>query len=254
MNSEWNGDYKFKKEINMYQEIIQDLENLKNPDKAKILSRFFKTWKWEYWEWDKFLWIPVPDERKIAKKYFEQSNLNDIGELLKSQYHEIRLTALLILCYKYQFSTKKKLRNEQKKIVDFYLSHLEYCNNRDLVDLICYKILWNYLLDKDRQILYKLAEDKNMWKQRIAIVSTMTFIKNWEFGDTLKISEILLNHEHDLIHKAVWWMLREIWKKDKQALKHFLDKYAHEMPRTMLRYAIEKFDDKDKKYYLWLKN
>ena len=250
MNSKWNSDNQFNKGIDMYKEIIKELNNLKNPNKAKILSRFFKTWKWEYGEWDKFLWIPVPEERIVAKKYFEKYNLNDIEKLLKSEYHEVRLTALLILCYKYEFVTKKKLYDEQKKIVDFYLSHLEYCNNWDLVDLVCYKILWNYLLDKDRQILCKLAEDKNMWKQRVAIVSTMTFIKKWEFDDTLKISEMLLNHKHDLIHKAVWWLLREVWKKDERVLKDFLDKYSSKMPRTMLRYAIEKLDENERKYYL----
>ena len=234
----------------MYQEIIETLEILKNPEKAKILSRFFKTWKWGYWEWDKFLWIPVPPQREVAKKYFGKCSLDDIEKLLKSQYHEVRLTALLILCYKYEFVTKKKLYDEQKKIVEFYLSHLEYCNNWDLVDLVCYKILWNYLLDKDRQILYQLAEDKNLWKQRVAIVSTMTFVKNWEFNDTLKISEMLLNHKHDLIHKAVGWLLREVWKKDEKVLKDFLDKYAHKMPRTMLRYAIEKLNESERKYYL----
>lgn len=237
----------------MYNNIIEDLENLKNPDKAKILSRFFKTWKWEYGEWDKFLWIPVPEQRIIAKKHFEKRNLNDIEKLLKSEFHEVRLTALLILCYKYESITKKKLNDEQKKIIDFYLSHLEYCNNRDLVDLVCYKILWNYLLDKDRKILYKLAKDKNMRKQRVAIVSTMTFVKKWEFDDTLKISEMLLNHEHDLIHKAVWWLLREVWKKDEKVLRDFLDKYANKMPRTMLRYAIEKLNENERKYYLSLK-
>ena len=234
----------------MYKEIIEDLENLRNPEKAKILSWFFKTWKWEYWEWDKFLWIPVPAQREIAKKYFEKSDLDDIEKLLNSEYHEIRLTALLILCYKYEFITKKKLYDEQKKIIDFYLSHLEYCNNRDLVDLVCYKILWNYLLDKDREILYKLANDKNMRKQRVAIVSTMTFVKKWQFDDTLKISEMLLNHKHDLIHKSVGWLLREVWKKDEKVLKDFLGKYANKMPRTMLRYAIEKLKESDRKYYL----
>ena len=234
----------------MYKEIIKELENLKNPEKTKILSWFFKTWKWEYWEWDKFLWIPVPQQREIAKKYFKKSDLNDIEKLLNSDYHEVRLTALLILCYKYEFITKKKLYNEQKKIVDFYLSHLEYCNNWDLVDLVCYKILWNYLLDKDRTILYELAKDKNMRKQRIAIVSTMAFVKIWDLNDTLKISEMLLNHEHDLIHKAVWWLLREVWKKNDKILKDFLGKHARKMPRTMLRYAIEKLDESDRKYYL----
>ena len=234
----------------MYEKIIQDLEKLENPEKAKILSRFFKTWKWGYWEWDKFLWIPVPEQREIAKKYFDKCNLNDIENLLKSEYHEVRLTWLLILCYKYEFCTKKKMKTEEKEIIDFYLSHLGYSNNRDLVDLVCYKMLWNYLLDKDRKILYELAKDKNMRKQRVAIVSTMTFVKKWEFDDTLKISEMLLNHDHDLIHKAVWWLLREVWKKDEKVLKKFLDKYASKMPRTMLRYAIEKLDEDDRKYYL----
>jgi len=234
----------------MYKEIIQELEKLKNPDKAKILSRFFKTWKWEYGEWDKFLWIPVPPQREVSKKYFEKCSLDDIENLLKSEYHEIRMTWFLILCYKYELAVKKKLSNEQKNIIDFYLSHLEYSNNRDLVDLVCYKILWNYLLNKDKKILYELAEDKNMWKQRVAIVSTMTFIKNWEFEDTLKISEILLNHKHDLIHKAVGWLLREVWKNDEKVLKDFLDKYANKMPRTMLRYAIEKLKESERKYYL----
>ena len=234
----------------MYESIIKDLENIKNSEKAKILSRFFKTWKWEYWEGDKFLWIQVPKQRDVAKKYFEKSDLNDIENLLKSEYHEVRLTGLLILCYKYEFVTKKRLYDKQKEIVDFYLSHLEFWNNRDLVDLVCYKILWNYLLDKDRKILYQLAKDKNMRKQRVAIVSTMAFVKNWEFDDTLKISEMLLNHKHDLIHKAVWWLLREVWKKDEKILKEFLDKHTCKMPRTMLRYAIEKLDENERKYYL----
>ena len=234
----------------MYKVIVKELESLKDPDKAKILSRFFKTWKWGYGEWDKFLWIPVPQQREIAKKFFEKTDLDDIENLLESKYHEIRLTALLILCYKYEFATKKKLYDEQKNIVDFYLSNLEHCSNWDLVDLVCYKILWNYLLDKDRKILYKLAEDKNIWKQRVAIVSTMNFVKKWQFDDTLKISEMLLNHNHDLIHKAVGWLLREVWKKDEKVLKDFLDKYATNMPRTMLRYAIEKLSEDDRKYYL----
>ena len=234
----------------MYKGIVKELENLKNSEKAMILSWFFKTWKWEYWEWDKFLWIPVPQQREIAKKYFEKSDLNDIEKLLNSEYHEVRLTALLILCYKYEFVTKRKLYNEQKEVVDFYLSHLEYCNNRDLVDLVCYKVLWNYLLDKDRNILYELAKDEDMRKQRVAIVSTMAFVRKWKLDDTLKISEMLLNHEHDLIHKAAWWLLREVWKKDEKVLKDFLDKYARKMPRTMLRYAIEKLDESDRKYYL----
>ena len=238
----------------MYKLIIKELEKLKNPDKAKILSRFFKTWKWEYGEWDKFLWIPVPPQREIAKKYYEKCSLDDIKNLLKFEYHEVRMTWFLILCYKYELATKKKLWNYQKEIINFYLSHLEYSNNRDLVDLVCYKILWNYLLDKDRKVLYKLADNENIWEQRVAIVSTMAFVKSWEFKDTLKISEMLLNHKHDLIHKAVGWLLREVWKKDEKVLKDFLGKYANKMPRTMLRYAIEKLNESERKYYLNLQN
>ena len=237
----------------MYKKIVKELEDLRNPDKAKILSKFFKTWKWGYWKWDKFLWIAVPPQREVAKKYFEECSLNDIEKLLESEYHEVRMTWFLILCYKYEYVTKKKMNDEQKKIINFYLSHLEYSNNWDLVDLVCYKILWNYLWDKDRKILYELAKDKNMWKQRVAIVSTMTFVKKWEFKDTLEISEMLLDHKHDLIHKAVWRLLREVWKKDEKVLKDFLDKYASKMPRTMLRYAIEKLDENERKYYLSLK-
>ena len=234
----------------MFKEIIQELWKLNNPDKAKILCRFFKTWKWEYGEWDKFLWIQVPDQRKVAKKYFEKCNFDDIEYLLKSEYHEIRLTGLLILCYKYEFITKRKMYDKQDEIVNFYLWHLECSNNWDLVDLVCYKILWNYLLDKNREILYDLATDANMWKQRTAIVSTMAFVKNWEFDDTLKIAKMLLNHKHDLIHKAVWWLLREVWKKDEKILKCFLDEHAYEMPKIMLRYAIEKFNEDDRRYYM----
>ena len=238
----------------MYEKVIEDLNKLKNPDKAKILSRFFKTWKWEYGEWDRFLWIPIPPQRGVAKKYYEKCNFDDIENLLKSEYHEVRMTWFLILCYKYELATKKKLNDDQKKIIDFYLSHLEYSNNWDLVDLVCYKILWNYLLNKDRRILYELAGDENMRKQRVAIVSTMIFVKSWEFEDTLKISKMFFNHKHDLIHKAVGWLLREVWKKDEEVLKVFLDKYANKMPRTMLRYAIEKLSESERKHYLNLQN
>jgi 3-methyladenine DNA glycosylase AlkD len=234
----------------MYDIIISDLKSLNNPEKAKILSWFFKTWRWEYWEWDKFLWIPVPKLREVAKKYFIDSSFDDIDNLMKSEYHEIRLTWFLILCYKYEFVAKKIDSYLQKQIVDFYLSHLEYWNNWDLVDLVCYKILWHYLLDKDRSILYDLANDKNIWKQRVWIVSTMIFVRKCDFDDALKISKMLLDHEHDLLHKAVWWVLREIWKKDEKVLKKFLDENVMNMDRTTLRYAIEKFDEKTRKYYL----
>ncbi len=236
--------------LSMQKIILLELNKLKNLEKAKVLPRFFKTGKWEYGEWDKFLWIPVPDLKILAKKYFSDTTFDDVDKLVKSEFHEVRAVWFLILCYKYEFETKKENFDLQKEIVDFYLSHLEYGNNWDLVDLVCYKILWHYLLDKDRSILYELVRDKNLWKQRVSIISTMIFVKRWDFGDALKICKILLNHEHDLIHKAVGRILREIWKKDEKILKNFLDENLNQMSRTTLRYAIEKFDEKTRKYYL----
>lgn len=236
--------------IPMYKGIINELKLLENPEKVKVLSYFFKTGKWEYGEWDKFLGITVPQQRDIAKKYFQDTTLDDIDKLMQSEFHEIRLTWFLILCYKYEFAAKKKNLDLQKEIVDFYLSHLEYWNNRDLVDLVCYKILGHYLLDKDRDILYNLVDDDNMWKQRVWIVSTMIFVRKWDFDDALKLCKKLLDHKHDLLHKAVWRVLREIGKKDEKVLKNFLDENIKYMDRTTLRYAIEKFDEKTRKYYL----
>ena len=237
----------------MYKDIINELHNKANQEKVKILSSFFKTDKWWYWEWDKFLWIQVPDQRVVAKKYFQQCDFKDIEQLLKSKFHEIRLTGFLILCYKYEYFTKKHNTSEQKLIVDFYVSHMDYANNRDLVDLVSYKILWNYLFDKDRSLLYELAKDTNMRKQRIAIVSTMAFVKKWDLNDTLKISEMLLSHPHDLIHKAVGRLLREVWKQNEKVLKDFLDAHINHISRTTLRYSIEHLDAISKAKYLNLK-
>ena len=234
----------------MYKDIINDLHNKVNPEKAKILSSFFKTSKWWYWEWDRFLWIQVPDQRIVAKRYFQQTNFTDISHLLASEFHEIRLTWFLILCYKYEYCVKKHNTNEQESIIKFYTSNLKYANNWDLVDLTCYKILWHYLLDKDRTILYEFAQDKNMRKQRIAIVATMAFVKKWELSDTLKISEMLLNHPHDLIHKAVGWLLREVWKQNENVLRDFLNAHINGMNRTTLRYAIERLDSESRTKYL----
>lgn len=232
------------------QKVISELQKLANPEKIKILSSFFKTWKWQYGEWDKFLWIPVPQQRTIAKQYFQETSLKDFQELIQNEYHEIRLTALLILCEKYKLCTKKKDSKWQKEIVDLYLKNTKYINNRDLVDLSCYNILGHYLLDKDRNILYELVKSTNMREQRISIISTLIFIRKWDCIDWLKLSEILLPHKHDLIHKAVWRTLREIWKKDKNLLIDFLDTHYKEMSRTTLRYAIEKLDEETKNYYM----
>ena len=225
--------------------IKTDFQNLQNPEKAKQLSRFFKTGKGEYGEGDIFLGIIVPEQRKLAKKYSDIP-LDDISHLLKSPIHEHRLTSLFILVLKYN----KEDEQGKKKVVDFYVSNLKHVNNWDLVDSSAPYILGNYLLDNERSILYRLASSDNLWERRIAILSTFSFIKNNQYEDALNISGILISDEHDLIHKAVGWMLREIGKRDIKIEEEFLQKHYREMPRTMLRYAIEKFDEEKRKSYL----
>lgn len=226
-------------------ELKKELNKLADPKRAEALKWFFKTGKGEYGEGDIFLGIKVPEQRKVARDYVNLS-LTDVEALLKSKIHEYRLVALLVLVWQY----KKAGDTEKKKIVDFYLKNAKRVNNWDLVDLSCHYILGEYLLDKPRNILYKLAMSKNLWEKRIAIISTAAFIRAGEFNDTIKISEILLNDKHDLIHKAVGWMLREAGKRDQKTLFKFLDKYYKVMPRTALRYAIEKLGEKKRKYYL----
>lgn len=224
-------------------DLKNDLNNLGNSEKVKPLGRFFKTGKGEYGEGDKFLGVSVPDQRKIAKKY-QDLGLNNIQKLLDSKFHEYRQVALIILTHKY------KKAEDKKNIADFYLKNTKNINNWDLVDISAPKILGDYLLDKDRSVLYKLAKSKNLWEKRIAILSTYAFIKNGQFDDALKIAEILLNDQHDLIHKAVGWMLREIGNKNQIVEERFLRKHYKNMPRTMLRSAIEKFDEKKRKFYM----
>ena len=222
-----------------------DMKKLSNPEKAKLYSRYFKTGKGEYGEGDAFIGLTVPEQRTLSKKY-KGLPLEDIKELLKSKIHEERLTGLLILVLKYKKADEKM----RKSIVDLYLSNTKNVNNWDLVDLSAPKILGNYLLDKDRSVIYKLTKSRNLWEKRIAVLSTFTFIDKKDFVDALKVAEILLKDEHDLIHKAAGWMLREIGKKDQPVEEKFLKKYYKTMPRTMLRYAIERFDDKKKKLYM----
>ena len=222
--------------------VKKDLQKLANPEKAKLLQGFFKTGKGEYGEGDIFLGINVPVQRKIAKKYRELK-LNDIQLLLNSKIHEHRLVALLILVDKYE-------KTKNKEIVDFYLSNTKNINNWDLVDLTAHKILGDYLVNKERSLLYNLANSNDLWEKRISMIATAAFIKNNDFKDALKIAEILLNDNHDLIHKAVGWMLREIGKKDQDTEETFLKKYYKQMPRTMLRYAIEKFEESKRQAYL----
>ncbi|MDD4661694.1 MAG: DNA alkylation repair protein, partial [Candidatus Pacebacteria bacterium] len=194
--------------------VKKELQKLKNEEKAKILSRFFKTGKGEYGEGDKFLGIKVPDLRLVAKNNLNVS-LTELQDLLDSDIHEHRLTALLILV--------ENFKKEQKlEIVDFYLKNLKNINNWDLVDLSCPNIIGRYFLKRDRSLLYRLAKSENLWERRIAIVSTYYFIKNNNFEDTIKISKMLLGDKHDLLHKAVGWMLREVGKKDEAILIAFL--------------------------------
>lgn len=221
-----------------------------NPEKALVMQRFFKTGKGQYGEGDVFLGLTVPQQREIAKK-FTHLSLEDIQSQLKSKIHEERLIALLILVDKYN----KEVKN-RKEIFDFYLSSTQYINNWDLVDTSADKIIGRSLFDfgKDypvyKVLLRKLAESSNLWERRIAIVSTFYFIKQKQFDETLHITEILMKDKHDLIHKACGWMLREVGKRDVRVLEQFLKKHAKQMPRTMLRYAIEKFDEKTRKEYM----
>jgi len=226
-------------------QLKKELKNLANPKQAKILQRFFKTRPGEYGEGDIFLGIKVPVQRQVARKYIHL-NFENIKSLLKSRVHEHRLVAILILVSKY----KEAEEQEKKTIFNFYLKNYQGINNWDLVDISAPNIVGDYLLNKNKDVLYKLAKSKNLWQKRIAIISTFTFIKNNKFNDTLKISKLLLNDDHDLIHKAVGWMLRELGKRDQKIEEEFLKKYIKKMPRIMLRYAIERFEEKKRKFYL----
>lgn len=228
-----------------FEKCTHELKKLKNPTKAKILAGFFKTGKGEYGEGDEFLGITVPLQRIVAKKFIDLKFL-EIEKLLNSKIHEHRLVSLLILVEKYRKGDEK----EKSKVVNIYLKKTRKINNWDLVDLSAYYILGDYLLDKDRKILYKLAQSKNIWEKRIAIISTFAFIRAFEFQDTLKISKILLKDNHDLIHKAVGWMLREVGKRDQTVEENFLMSYYSDMSRTTLRYAIEKFPERKRQFYL----
>ena len=221
------------------------LKNQANPEQAKTLSRFFKTDKGEYGEGDEFLGIKVPVSRKIAKQ-FKELSLSEIQELLDSKVHEERLIGLFILVEQYRKADAEKMQ----AIYEFYLKNAKRVNNWDLVDLSAEKIMGAYLMDKDKRILFKLAKSKNLWERRIAIMSTFHFIKNGFYDTTFAISDMLLKDEHDLIHKAVGWMLREIGNRNLAEEEKFLKKNYKTMPRTMLRYAIEKFPEKKRQVYL----
>lgn len=214
----------------------KEFGQLANKNKALVLQRFFKTGKGQYAEGDIFIGLTVPQSRIIAAKY-KNLILATVKTLLKSKFHEERLIALLILINKFD----KALEKEKEEIFNFYISNTKYINNWDLVDLSADKIVGEYLINKPKDILFKLAKSKNLWERRIAIVATYNFIKNKKYEDSLKIAEILLLDGHDLIQKAVGWMLREIGKQNKDVLIKFLAKYYKKMGRTTLRYSIERF-------------
>ena len=225
--------------------IQSELRASANPARSKVLARFFKTGVGEYGEGDKFLGLNVPKTREIAKR-FSRLSLPEISSLLGSPVHEERLCALLILVGQFGKSSGA----ERERIAEFYWKHAKKVNNWDLVDLSAPKIAGEHLAGKSKRRLYELAKSGNVWERRISIVSTYAFIQRNQFSDTLKIAAILLNDEHDLIRKAVGWMLREVGKRDQKALEQFLQKHYKRMPRTMLRYAIERFPEGKRKRYL----
>lgn len=266
--------------------IVNHLQSLGTPEKAEVLSRFFKIGKGQYGEGDIFLGVVVPEQRKIAKE-FRDLPFSEIEKLLSSPYHEVRMTGLLVLTYAYERADDA----QRKKIFEFLLAHRAAMNNWDLVDVIVPKIVGEHLANahpsvpkagqlpsrrgagkrgvgeeragekgtgrkvavmgrSGREILYHFAQSANLWERRIAIVSTYAFIRADEFDDTIAIAKMLLGDRHDLIHKATGWMLREVGKRDESVLRAFLDAHAAVMPRTMLRYAIERFSEGERRHYL----
>ena len=225
----------------MYNQILEALQFLSTPEKRDFLPYFFKTGKGEYAEGDQFIGVVVPDSRKLVKEYWQKATLDDVQEILKSEFHEMRLVALLILVTKFE---KTKDEKEKKTLVDFYLKNTKYINNWDLVDLSCYKLLGRYCFENQKdEILKKLSNSENMWEKRIAIVATMYHIKKGSHDLTIELALNNLNHSHDLMHKANGWLLREIGNKDEEVLLDFLKIHYQNMPRTTLRYAIEKLDE-----------
>ncbi|UQB70601.1 DNA alkylation repair protein [Epilithonimonas zeae] len=229
-------------------DIKQALQVLAIPEKAEFFPRFFKTGKGEYGEGDVFIGVTVPDQRIVAKEFYNKISLEELSELLSSKIHEHRLTSLLMLVYKFE---KIKDKIQQKEIIDFYLKHTKHINNWDLVDTSCYKILGRYCFEnQDSKILEKLSDSDDMWEKRMAIVGTMFHIKKREFELTKTFALKNLKHPHDLMHKANGWLLREMGKMNENELLNFLDLHYKEMPRTCLRYAIEKLDEELRQDYL----
>ncbi len=232
--------------VMLKKQIVKELESVAKKTKAEDPQKFFKTGKGEYGEGDIFAGITVPEIRDICKRHYKEMSLDDVEFFIQHKIHEYRLFGLLILTYMWKKAEKEK----KTEIYTLYVNNLKYINNWDLVDLSAPNIVGEYLLDRDHSFLYELVNSNDLWKQRVAIVSTAAFIRNMDFDDTLKISELLLHHEHDLIQKAVGWMLREVGKRNQIVEEKFLRKYYKDMPRTMLRYAIERFEEEKRQRYL----
>lgn len=233
--------------------ILDEIMVLSDKKQAEHLQRFFKTGKGQYGECDLFLGIKVPVIRKLVKKYFQQISLPQIQKLITNKYHEVRLFAILCLVYKYEKIQKTDIEGK-KEIFELYLSNVDYINNWDLVDLSTHKIAGHYChLVDDYSRIYELAEVEHLWSNRIAVVSNWYLVKQGEYKVILNLAEKFLHHKHDLMQKAVGWMLREMGKRELSELYAFLDKYSDVMPRTMLRYSIEKLSE-DKRFYYMSQN
>ncbi|ADK96181.1 DNA alkylation repair protein [Prevotella melaninogenica] len=221
--------------------ITNKLQALSDAEKREIFPKFFKAGKGEYGEGDRFLGVTVPNIRAIAKLHKDIS-IEEIRELIQSEWHEVRLCALIIMVE----NSKKKDEALRKELFNLYLSQTKRINNWDLIDLSCRFIIGEYLLDKSRDILYHLAQSPLLWDNRIAIVSTYAFIRKGQLEDTYALSDLMMQHPHDLMHKAIGWMLREAGKRDSERLYDYVMSHRADMPRTMLRYAIEKFSPKER--------
>lgn len=218
-------------------DLRRQLREATEPERAETLQRFFRTGPGEYGEGDVFLGVRVPETRKVARG-FDALGEGDVLELLRSPIHEERLVALVMLVRRYERGDEAVCG----RVYGLYLENTTWINNWDLVDASAPQIVGAHLLERDRTVLYRLARSSSLWERRISIMATFAFIRAGDFGDTLRLARVLLHDEHDLIHKATGWMLREVGKRDEEALIHFLEEHAPRMPRTMLRYAVERLD------------
>ena len=228
-----------------YTDVKDSLLGLAQPERALQVARFFKTAPGQYGEGDQFLGLSMPQQHEVARQY-RNLPLNETEQLVRNPYHECRMTGLLI----WVGQTRKAGLSQQAQIRERYLANRQYINNWDLVDVTCPHILGRYAIQGNRSILYDLVQEDNLWSQRMGIISTLPLIRLGQFSDTFALARILLSHKHDLIHKAIGWMLREVGKRNSDALEEFLHDHVRQMPRTALRYAIERFEPTQRRYYL----